>query len=296
MWEGAGWLGQAEGPAQAAALRLVSRRERAAAREQGTHRSPPSPWHRAAPQTRREGPAPRGPGCPRAWPQPRHLPAAELSMTKKGFQEKSLAAVRRGGGGEAGGRLAAAQARDRWPGLARVSHAGAIGSQFPLSVAAEVPEGAKQQPAMPSPRGCVSPSCSITYCPPLTSPWHARGNYFSHKSLKPVLLLTWSVTGSSMQTVKSLFLQLLYPSSLSKLPLLSLGAPRGLAARNPPSCGPGQGQHWAAFPSPPSSSAAAGRGASSLGAELARSKLRKVVLAGFAGGFLGQILCQAFQK
>lgn len=52
--------------------------------------------------------AARRPGCP----NPRHFPAAELSMTKKGFQEKSIAAA---AGGRAGlgcrGRLLAAA----WP-------------------------------------------------------------------------------------------------------------------------------------------------------------------------------------
>lgn len=53
----------------------------------------------------------------------------------------------------------------------------------------------------------MSPSCSITCCSLLMSPWHPSGNYFGHKSLKSDLLLTWPVTGSSMQTVKGLFLK-----------------------------------------------------------------------------------------
>ena len=63
-----------------------------------------------------------------------------------------------------------------------------------------------------------------------------------------------------MQTVKGPFLQPLYPSSLSKLPLLSSGAPWGLAARQPPGCCLGQGQHPAVFPSPSKHLACSGAG------------------------------------
>lgn len=121
----------------------------------------------------------------------------------------------------------------------------------PLSMAAEILGGAKQQQAMPSPRGgCVSPSHSITHCPPVRNLWHASGNYFSHKWLKSVLLLTWPVTSPSVHTVKGLFPQPSYPSSLPEPPSLSPGAPWGPAAGQPPRLGlrvafPGPSKHLA---------------------------------------------------
>lgn len=61
----------------------------AAALSHGTQ--PPSRWHRPAKQTRRAGLLQGDLAAPAPGPNPRHFPAAELSMTKKGFRRGASA-------------------------------------------------------------------------------------------------------------------------------------------------------------------------------------------------------------
>lgn len=59
---------------------------------------------------------------------------------------------------------------------------------------------------------------------------------------------------------------------------------------------PGAGAALSGVPSPSKRFACSGTGMPQPLEQSCRSKQREVVLAKFAGGFLGQILCQAFQK
>lgn len=163
-----------------------------------------------------------------------------------------------------------------------------------LSVAAEILGGARQQQAMPSPRVCVSPSTAG--CPPLTSPWHASGNYFSHISLKSALLLTWPVTVSNVQTARACSCSTGVPQAFPSCPGSPREPLRGLQQETPPLlCGAGAAP--SGVPGAPERFPCSGTGMPPSSEQSWTGVSRgKWCCPGLQVAFLGQTPCQAFQK